>query len=188
MQVFLRALRASLAIITTVGVLVVIDYLWLAYQAGEHEQVWLSSGALGVAAASLLTLWWIVSRRVRGVWRGIGFVFGIVIVPLALAVGIGIPAYVLNIRGLPELGIAVSFLWGSLVFPFVLATPSAGVIASAGIPLVQWTVVGAVVGHQTRRLTAWATLLVACGAIVATGLIMRLVLDILGYRIVFEGP
>jgi hypothetical protein len=122
-------------------------------------------------------------------WRGIWFVFCIVIAPLVIAAGISVGSYALGMGNLAGLGLAAAFFWGSITVPFsIVAPPVFGPLGEVLAPILQWGIVGAAVGRRMNGKRARRTALAALAAVVGTGISVLILLRELGYRFRLEGP
>jgi hypothetical protein len=121
--------------------------------------------------------------------RGVILVVAIAVVPIALFAVLVPIGLALKLDDLPDYAFNGSFLWTSLVAPYILLYPPLLPYPLAlGLPVRTWCLVGVAVGSFTRARTLGHTAAIAFVAVVLVGEVILLALSSLGYRIAFQGP
>ena len=126
-----------------------------------------------------------LSAALRGLLIVLGVVFGPIVVGRAL-----IPiALSLAFSGLANLSFGVVIIWSYLLLPHLwIVRAPVSVPGLVTIALVEWALVGLVVGRLTAGRSFLRTLAVVGVSLVFVGAATHLTLRALGYHVIAEGP
>jgi hypothetical protein len=125
----------------------------------------------------------------KGALRGLVVVVAIAFGPVFLARA-GIPlAATFGAGDLANLCFGVMLFWAALALPYLgLSSVVMGQSTAYAVALVQWSVVGLLVGHLTSKRGLGRTLLAGLASVLFFGPATHLALRALGYQVIFEGP